>query len=145
MWEVITTTAYNDENGSFWSESGRGFTRTGRIKPDICSPGVDVDTILGSRTGSSISAALAAGASALFLQWAVVQKNQPEVESRELKNLLIRGAERADEEMYPNREWGDYDIIVSSQQGASKIKVFRWLSPNIFHCKSTTESLSLFL
>ena len=104
-----------------------------------------MDTILGSRTGSSISAALAAGASALFLQWAVVQKNQPEVESRELKNLLIRGAERADEEMYPNREWGDYDIIVSSQQGASKIKVFRWLSPNIFHCKSTTESLSLFL
>ena len=67
------------------------------------------------------------------------------MESRELKNLLIRGAERADEEMYPNREWGDYDIIVSSQQGASKIKVFRWLSPNIFHCKSTTESLSLFL
>lgn len=125
VWEVITTTAYNDENGSFWSESGRGFTRTGRIKPDICSPGVDVDTILGSRTGSSISAALAAGASALFLQWAVVQKNQPEVESRELKNLLIRGAERADEEMYPNREWGDYDIIVSSQQKASKIKVFR--------------------
>ena len=104
--EVITVTTYNDENGSFWSESGRGFTRVGRIKPDICAPGVNVDTILGSRTGSSISTALTAGASALFLQWAVVQKNQPEVESRELKNLLIRGAERTEEEMYPNREWG---------------------------------------
>lgn len=104
--EVITTTAYNDENGSFWADSGRGFTRMGRIKPDICTPGVNIDTVLGARTGSSMAVALAAGASALFLQWAVVEQNQPRVESRELKNLLIRGADRSAGESYPNREWG---------------------------------------
>lgn len=130
--EVITTTTYNDENGSFWVDSGRGFSRTGRYKPDICAPGVNVDTILGPRTGSSLAVALTAGASALFLEWAVVRRNQPRVESRELKNYLIRGANRVPGNSYPNREWGDYDIIVSSQQGASKIKVFRWFSPNIF-------------
>lgn len=112
--EVITTTAYYDENGSFWAESGRGYTRTGRIKPDICSPGVNISTILGSRTGSSMAAAIATGASALFLEWAVVEGNQPELESRELKNLLIRGAHREKDEMYPNREWGHYGIIVLS-------------------------------
>lgn len=104
--EVITTTTYNDENGSFWAESGRGYTRTGRIKPDICSPGVDISTALGRRTGSSMAVALAAGASALFLQWAVVEQNRPRVESRELKNYLIRGANRSAGETYPSREWG---------------------------------------
>ena len=69
--EVITTTTYNDANGSFWMDSGRGYTRLGEIKPDICSPGVNIQTVLGPRTGSSVAVAIAAGASALFLQWAV--------------------------------------------------------------------------
>ncbi len=78
----------------------------GRIKPDLCSPGVDIDTVLGRKTGTSMSVALAAGACALFFQWAVVEGNQNTVESREIKNYLIRGAERTDGENYPNREWG---------------------------------------
>lgn len=104
--EVITTTTYNDANNSFWADSGRGYTRMGRVKPDICSPGVNVSTILGRRTGSSMAVALAAGASALFLEWAVIDGYQPRVESRELKNYLIRGANRSPGEEYPNREWG---------------------------------------
>ncbi len=105
--EVITTTAYNDENNSFWLESGRGYTRMGRIKPDICSPGVNISTTLGKRTGSSMAAALLAGAAALFMEWAVVEQNQLRAESRELKNYLIRGADRSPGESYPNREWGN--------------------------------------
>lgn len=104
--EVITVTSYNDANGSFWTESGRGFTRLGQIKPDICAPGVNISTILGSRTGSSLSAALTAGAAAQFLQWAVVEQNRAWVESRELKNYLIRGAARPAGQTYPSREWG---------------------------------------
>ena len=50
-----------------------------------------------------------------------------------VKAYLRRGARPVrGEEVYPNPRVGDYDIIVSSQQGASKIKVFRWFSPNIF-------------
>ncbi|MDO4464370.1 MAG: S8 family peptidase [Bacillota bacterium] len=104
--EVISVTTYNDVNGSFWAESGRGFTRLGRIKPDICAPGVNISTILGKRTGSSMAAALTAGAAALFMEWAVVRGNQTRVESRELKNYLIRGADRSTEIDYPSREWG---------------------------------------
>ncbi|MCM1125184.1 MAG: S8 family peptidase [Lachnospiraceae bacterium] len=104
--DVITTSAYNDANGSIWSESGRGYTRSGQIKPDFSAPGVNVSSILGTRTGPCLAAAITAGAAAQFLQWAVVEMNRPWVESRELKNYLIRGANRSDEMFYPNREWG---------------------------------------
>ena len=112
--EVITTTAYRDSNNSFFGESGRGFTRLGNIKPELCTPGVNIGTVLGSRTGSSMSAALLAGICAQFMQWAVVEGNRLWVESRELKNYLIRGAVRNPGISYPSREWGDHGIIVSS-------------------------------
>ncbi len=53
-----------------------------------------------------MAAALTAGAAALFMEWAVVEGNRPQVESRELKNYLIRGADRSPEIDYPSREWG---------------------------------------
>ncbi len=104
--DIITTSTYNDANGSLWSESGRGFTRSGQIKPDFSAPGVNISTILGPRTGPCLAASLTAGVAAQFLQWAVVEGNRPWVESRELKNYLIRGADRSNDLFYPNREWG---------------------------------------
>lgn len=104
--DVITTTIYQSSNDSFYGESGRGFVRKGDIKPDLCTPGVGIDTILGKRTGSSMGAALLSGICAQFMQWAVVEGNQQWVESRELKNYLIRGAVRQSGITYPSREWG---------------------------------------
>ena len=57
-------------------------------------------------TGSSLAAAITAGAVAQFLQWAVVEKNNQIVASREIKNYFVRGASRSGELTYPNREWG---------------------------------------
>lgn len=104
--EVITTTVYQDSNNSFYGESGRGFTKAGSIKPDLCTPGVNIDTILGKRTGASMGAAILAGGCAQFMQWAVIQGNRPWVESREIKNYLIRGAVRTPGQEYPSREFG---------------------------------------
>lgn len=104
--DIITTSTYDDSNGSFWPESGRGYTRSGQIKPDFSAPGVNISTILGPRTGPCLAASLAAGAAAQFLQWAVVEGKRPWVESRELKNYLIRGANRSADMFYPNREFG---------------------------------------
>lgn len=111
--EVITTTAYRDSNNSFFGESGRGFTRLGSIKPELCAPGVNIGTVLGSRSGSSMSAALLAGICAQFMQWAVVEGNRQWVESRELKNYLIRGAVRNPGISYPSREWGYGQVNIS--------------------------------
>lgn len=103
---VIAVSTYNSENNSFYIESGRGYSRTGVIRPDFAAPGVNVPTISGARTGSSMAAAITAGAVAQLMQWTVVENNNQFAESIEIKNYLIRGASRSTGVAYPNREWG---------------------------------------
>ena len=104
--EVITVTSYNSANLSFALDSGRGFARTGVIRPDLAAPGVNVTTVQGVQSGSALAAAITAGAVAQLFQWAVVEKRSLYAESRELKSYLIRGAARSDTLNYPNRDWG---------------------------------------
>jgi len=104
--DVISVSTYDASNNSFYIESGRGFTRTGAVNPDFAAPGVNVSTIRGRQTGSSLAAAITAGAVAQFMQWAVVEGNNTVVESREIKNYFVRGASRTADTVYPNREWG---------------------------------------
>lgn len=111
--DVMTTSTYDGSNGSFYINSGRGFSR-GDVKPDVAAPGVLIPSISGLWTGSSMAAALAAGAVAQFMEWAVVQGNNLLAEGKEVKNYFIRGAKRENNLVYPNREWGDDVIIVSS-------------------------------
>lgn len=104
--DVISVSTYNAANNSFYIDSGRGFTRTGGVNPDFAAPGVNVSTIRGRETGSSLAAAITAGAVAQFMQWAVVEGNNRAVASREIKNYFIRGASRSFDMTFPNREWG---------------------------------------
>ena len=103
---IITISAYNGLNGSWFMESGRGYTKSGVIKPDLAAPGVQVPTALGTVTGSSMAAALSAGCVAQFMEWAVVDGNAPTVESRGIKSFLIRGADRSENIVYPDNRWG---------------------------------------
>jgi subtilisin family serine protease len=104
--DVISVSTFDAAGNSFYAESGRGFSRTGVINPDFAAPGVGVSTIRGKKTGSSLAAAITAGAVAQFMQWAVVEGNNVVVESREIKNYFVRGASRNYDITYPNREWG---------------------------------------
>lgn len=103
---VITVNAYQDANNSFYENSGRGFTADRRIKPDFAAPGVNLPTALGQRSGSSLAAAMASGAVAQLMQWAVVEGNYPLMSGRELKYYLALGAVREQNTEYPSREWG---------------------------------------
>lgn len=103
---VITPSTYDDSNNSLYIESGRGFTRTTGIKPDFAAPGVNVSTIDGRQSGSSLAAAITAGGAAQFMQWAVIEGNEPLAQSNEVKTYFIRGAARSPELIYPNRQWG---------------------------------------
>lgn len=103
---AVTVSSYNDANNSFYENSGRGFLSNGLIKPDVAAPGVNVSTPVGKVTGGSMAAALTAGGVAQFMEWAVVRFNSPSVGSQEIKNYLIRGANRNSSYTYPNREWG---------------------------------------
>lgn len=104
--DVITTSTFDDRNNSFYINSGRGFTRRSELKPDIAAPGVEVSTVYGKRSGSSIGAAITAGGLAQILQWAVIDNNDPLIDNTDMKSYLIRGATREKFLEYPNREWG---------------------------------------
>jgi len=106
---------YDHRNDSLYLHSSRGYTAGGVIKPDFAAPGVDVygpraGGGFTTRTGSSVSAAHAAGASALMMEWAVVRGNQPNISSAELSAYFVRSARRNPQLTYPNREWG-YGIL----------------------------------
>ncbi len=103
---VISVSTYDAANNSFYIDSGRGFSRCGSIRPDFAAPGVNISTVNGKKSDSSLAAAITAGAVAQFMQWAVVEQNNSVVESREIKNYFIRGASRSFDVTYPNREWG---------------------------------------
>ena len=111
----LTVTAYNDADDSLYLDSSRGFTRINRIKPEIAAPGVNVTgpTLDGSfapYTGTSVSAAHVTGIAALIYEWGIVRGNLPLMSTVELKNLIIRGAKRDINLIYPNRDWG-YGIL----------------------------------
>lgn len=111
----MVITAYVPTNDSLYINASRGFTRTGFISPDLAAPGVN---ILGpspgnnyvTMTGTSVSAAHTAGITAMLMEWALVRGAIEHLDGVDVKNLLIRGAQRDPVRLYPNREWG-YGIV----------------------------------
>lgn len=107
----IVVSYYNGNTDALSQSSGRGYTRSRRIKPDIAAPGVDVPGALPGgrftvRTGASAAAAVTAGAITLMLEWLLNYENVPGIDSYQIKSLLILGAVRPKTMEYPNREWG---------------------------------------
>lgn len=103
----MTVGGYNDLSGALFLESGRGYTITGAIKPDFVAPAVEVMGAGGQEhTGTSCSAAITAGAAAMFMEWAVVRGNVPAANTATVKSEFIRGAVEDAGRLYPNREWG---------------------------------------
>lgn len=45
-------------------------------------------------------------ACAQIMEWGLVKRNQIFMSSADIKNMLIRGADRADDRSYPNPSWG---------------------------------------
>lgn len=108
---LICVGAYDDRTGSIYIYSGRGFTRSGYTAPDFAAPGVGVSAVFpgnryGQGTGTSVSAAIAAGAAALFAQWASENYKEEELNTILVKQYFIRGADRNDSLSYPNVIWG---------------------------------------
>lgn len=116
----ISTTAYDHVNNRIYFNASRGYTFSGRIKPDLAAPGVNIYGPTGRNTygvlsGSSVAAAHTAGIGAIFLQWGerLIQdildvdyiSNINTLNTSEIKAILIKGAIRRDR-TYPNRDWG---------------------------------------
>jgi len=108
----ITVTAYDHTNNSIYIHASRGYSRSGRIKPDLAAPGVNIlgASASGRRltrmSGTSVSAAHLAGAAAILLNWGILDGNYPYLNTPVLKSIFVRGAQRNPVLTYPNREFG---------------------------------------
>lgn len=119
----ISTTFYNGYDQSFAINSSRGYTRTGMIKPNIATPGINLtapslSSSYTSVNGSSGASALLAGSLALLQQWRINMPISGIFDSAILSGYLSRGAMREDQLIYPNPLWGYgklnvYDIFIS--------------------------------
>ena len=108
----ITVTAYDHTKNSIYIHASRGYSLSGRIKPDLAAPGVNIlgASVSGRRltrmSGTSVSAAHLAGAAAILLNWGVLNANYPYLNTPVLKAIFVRGAQRNPALTYPNREFG---------------------------------------
>lgn len=115
---VITAAGYNHYTGALYTYSSRGYTRKGRIKPDITAPAVNVQGIYSTsssnannilytrKSGTSVASAFLAGAASLIMEWAIINGNLPDANTEIIKQFLIRGARDEADIDYPNPSWG---------------------------------------
>lgn len=106
----ITCGAYNSNDNSLFVSSSWGPTRLPRMAPDFVAPGVNVKGIYptgyGAMTGTSVAAAITAGATALLMEWGIVNGNIPAMDADLIRSFLISGCVRENNLQYPNTKWG---------------------------------------
>lgn len=109
---VFSAGSYNYETDSLSSFSGRGERNNIFVKPDICSPGENIESTLSGGgydvlSGTSFSAPILSGCCAIMMQWGFVQNNDPYMYGQRLKYYLIKGARRNKTNInYPDASWG---------------------------------------
>lgn len=111
----ITATAYNSNLDTLYQNSGRGYSTSNIINPDLAAPGVNIQAptlnhTFTTITGTGAATAHTAGITAMILEWGIVHGNFPGIDTVGIKKFLIRGAKRNPNILYPNRDWG-YGIV----------------------------------
>ena len=107
----VVVSYYNGTTNAVSQTSGRGYTRSGQIKPDLTAPGINIRGPVSNgrfetHSGSCAACAVTAGAVALMLEWLLYIQKAPGIDSFQIRSLLILGALRPDTMEYPNRIWG---------------------------------------
>lgn len=107
----MTVAYYNGVDNGVDINSGRGYTRDGRVKPDYAVPGVAVTGagLNGQfvvRSGSSVATGIAAGAAALMMEWILEQPRSRGANSSQIRNIILIGTDQRAPMEYPNKEWG---------------------------------------
>ncbi len=77
------------------------------MKPDLIAPAVNIEGPMPgggftSYVGTSAASAITASAAALLMEWAIIDKNFPNMNTRIARSIFIRGARRLPNVKYPN-------------------------------------------
>ncbi|MDR3240167.1 MAG: S8 family peptidase [Clostridiales bacterium] len=107
---VITVGAYSATSMNIHPPSSWGPTNLPTLAPDLTAPGEEVTGYFpggpGAMSGSSVSAAIAAGACALLLEWGILDHHDAAMNTNRIKSYLIRGCHQDGDLRYPNEQWG---------------------------------------
>lgn len=107
---IITAAAYNQNNNNIVNYSGVDFVDAA-TRIDVAAGGVDAITVAPNNqtaivNGTSVAAAIVAGACAMLFQWGIIDGNDPNMYSITLKTYLARGTVERSGDVYPNPQWG---------------------------------------
>ena len=96
---IISVAAYNPNSLSYTIFSGRGYTVSNLVKPDISAPGVDINVAVpgggyADKSGTSFAAPFASAGAAMLMQWGITEGNDVFMFGDKVKNSMIRGALR---------------------------------------------------
>ncbi|MEG0772453.1 hypothetical protein [Clostridium sp.] len=108
---ILSASYFDSKTATPAIKGGKGFTRDGRIKPEVGVLGTDVLTtgINGQNiivSGSAVAGAILCGAVALIMQWGLVEKNDVNLFTPKIRTYLIRSVIQQAGVSYPNPESG---------------------------------------
>ncbi|MDS0528281.1 S8 family peptidase [Clostridium sp. SHJSY1] len=111
---IVTAAAYDQNNNNFLTFSGRAFIYDFETV-DVAAGGLASLTVAPNNetaviTGTSVAAAVVAGACAMLFEWGIVQGNDPYIYSQTVKAYLAKGTFQREGDIYPNAQWG-YGIL----------------------------------
>lgn len=112
---TITAAAYNQNNNNVLQYSGMASLDDYIDKVDVAAGGVNALTVAPNNTtavvnGTSVAAAVLAGACAMLFEWGIVEGNDPNIYSQTIKTFIQRGVTQRSGDIYPNPQWG-YGIL----------------------------------
>ena len=107
---VISIGSYDINNNNLYISGSRGPKQIYKTAPSFVTPGVNTKGLFpngyGNMSGTSVSAAITAGACALLLEWAIINSNLPSINTIIALSYLIQGCVQQSGFSYPNNQWG---------------------------------------
>lgn len=112
---IVTSAGYNQQTNTILPQSGKGFSRDGRVKPSVTNPAVNVLTTglndtLQVVSGMAVPGAILTGIGALIMEWGVVQGNDINMYPQKPRNFMVGATTKQEKLAYPNPEWG-YGVV----------------------------------
>lgn len=108
---IVTAAVYNQNNNNLVNFSGVANKYDYIDRIDLAAGGISTLALYpGGKeiyvSGSSVAAAVLAGACALLLEWGIIEGNDPYIYSQTIKTYIIRGASKRPGDIYPNPQLG---------------------------------------